>query len=231
VNAAATTLDVPSFEVTPTLVMAFKNFRYAGSTYFDIGSGLLPFSGMPSDVTSFQARAMLAADRVRVDAFNLGADPENGAMAPGEVAHLYNLSGYTHQMWNEARSQLLGMKAPMGALLGTLHPDVTVYGHFLRRYNRMLIRLEFEINPAHGRRLGPSLVAFRVQLAWRNCMVVQLEAGEREPIDPPDFGAGLAMVETHNNIRWLPSVTNVPMLLTLSAPFEPHRLSELRPLS
>jgi hypothetical protein len=30
VDAAAALLDVPSFEVTPTQVMAFENFRYAG---------------------------------------------------------------------------------------------------------------------------------------------------------------------------------------------------------
>jgi hypothetical protein len=64
VDSAATSLDVPSFEVTPTQVMDFKNFWYAGSSYFDIGSGLLPFSITPTDATSVQARAMLAADRV-----------------------------------------------------------------------------------------------------------------------------------------------------------------------
>jgi hypothetical protein len=132
VDAAAAALDVPSFEVTPTQVMAFKNFRYAGSSYFDIGSGLLPFSIAPSDATSVQARAMLAADRVRADAFDLGGDPESGAVAPGEVARLRNLSGYIPQTWNEALYQLLGIQALMGALLGHLHPAVTAYGRFLR---------------------------------------------------------------------------------------------------
>jgi hypothetical protein len=198
--------------------MAFKNFRYAGSTYFDIGSGLLPFSITPSDATSVQARAMLAADRVRAAASDLGADPDNGAVAPGEVAHLHNLSGYTSQTWNEARSQLLGMQALMGSLLGNGHPAVTDYGRFLQRYSRMLTRLEFEIDHAHGRRLGPSLMTFHVQLAWRNWMVVQLEAGETEAIDPPDFNTGLTMLETQNNLMWLPSITNVPMLLNLSVP-------------
>jgi hypothetical protein len=210
---------VPSFEVTPTQVMAFKNFRYAGSTYFDIGSGLLPFSMTPSDATSVQAWAMLAADRVRPDAFDLGADPENGAVAPrGGVARLRNLSDYTPQTWNEARSQLLGMQALMGALLDSGHPAVTAYGCFLRRYRRMLTRLEFEIEHAHGRRLGPSLMTFHVQLAWRNWMVAQLEAGETEAIDPPDFGTGLTILETQNNLMWLPSITNVPLLLNLSVP-------------
>jgi hypothetical protein len=95
VDSAATILDVPSFEVTPPQVMAFKNFRYTGSSYFDIGSGLLSFSITPTDATSVQAWAMLAADRVRADAFDLGDDPESGAVAPGEVSRLRNLSGYT----------------------------------------------------------------------------------------------------------------------------------------
>jgi hypothetical protein len=203
VDAAAAVLDVPSFQVTPTQVMAFKNFRYAGLTYFDIGNGLLPLSITPSDATSVQALAMLAADRVRADAFDLGADPENGAVAPGEVASLHNLSGHTPQTWNEASSQLLGMQALMEALLGNGHPTVTAYGRFLRRYSRMLTRIEFEIDHAHGRRLGPSIMTFHVQLDWRNWLVVQLEAGGTESIDPPDFGTGLTMLETQNNLMWL----------------------------
>jgi hypothetical protein len=110
------------------------------------------------------------------------------------------------------------MQALMGDLFGKGHPAVTAYGRFLRRYSRMLKRLEFEIDHAHGRRLGPSLVTFHVQLAWRNWMEAQLEAGETEAIDPPDLGTGLTMLETQNNLMWLPSITNVPMLLNLSVP-------------
>jgi hypothetical protein len=69
--------------------MAFKNFRCAGSNYFGIGSGLIPFIITPSDATSIQARVVLATDRVRADAFDLGVDPE--------VARLHNLSGYIPQ--------------------------------------------------------------------------------------------------------------------------------------
>jgi hypothetical protein len=156
-------------------------------------------------VTHTQTRAMLAADRVRAGAFDLGADPESGAVAPGEAARLRNLSGYIPQTWNEALSQLLGMQALMGALLGPAHPLVGAYGRFLWRYIRMRTRLEFEIDHAHGCRLGPSIMTFNVQLAWRNWMVVQLDSGETES-------------ETQNNLMWLPSVTNVPLLISLSPP-------------
>jgi hypothetical protein len=93
VEASCAALGVPVFEATPTQVMALKNFRLAGSTYFDIGLGLLPFSITPADATSAQARAMLVADRIRSDAFNTGADPESGTIGPGNVSRLRNLIG------------------------------------------------------------------------------------------------------------------------------------------
>jgi hypothetical protein len=120
------------------------------------------------------------------------------------------------QTWNEALSQLLGMQALTGAILGHLHPVVMVYGRFLRRYRRMLTRLEFEIDHAHGRRLGPAITTFHVKLAWRNWMVLQFDTGETDAIAPPEFGVGLTMLETQHNLMWIPSVTNVPLLLSLS---------------
>jgi hypothetical protein len=63
VDASSATLGVPSFEVTPTQVTSFKNFRFVGAAYHDIGTGLLPFSITPSLATSPHARAMLEADR------------------------------------------------------------------------------------------------------------------------------------------------------------------------
>jgi hypothetical protein len=52
VDASFASQGIPPFEVTPTQVMAFKNFRFVGSSYFNIGSGLLPFSITPADAAS-----------------------------------------------------------------------------------------------------------------------------------------------------------------------------------
>jgi hypothetical protein len=59
-------------------------------------------------------------------------------------------------------------------------------------------------------------MTFHVQLVWRNWMVLQIDTGETGTINPPDFGMGLTMLETQNNLMWLPSVTNVPLLISLS---------------
>jgi hypothetical protein len=185
VESSCTVLRVPAFEVTPTQVTALKNFRLAGSTYFDIGSDLLPFSITPADATSAPARAMLAADRVRADAFDIGADPESGSIGPGEVSRLRNLSGYLPQGWTEARSQLRSARGMMGALMGNLHPVVLAYGRFLQLYERLETRLESELDHAYGRRLGPSLMVFHVQLNIRNWISCQLDVAETECLSPP----------------------------------------------
>jgi hypothetical protein len=132
VESFCTVLRVPAFEVTPTQVMALNNFRLAGSTYFDIGSGLLPFSITLADATSAPARAMLVADRVRADAFAIGADPESGPIGPGEVSWMRNLSVYLPQGWTEARTQLRSARGMLGALVGNSHPVVLAYGCFLQ---------------------------------------------------------------------------------------------------
>jgi hypothetical protein len=129
-EAACASLSEPHFEVTPTHVMAFKNFRFAPSAYFDIGTGLLPFSITPGDGTSPQARTMLAANRVRADAFDLGADPESGAVAPGDVIRLRNMIGYVPATWSEASAQLHRTRGLMVAILGMGHPDIAAYGRF-----------------------------------------------------------------------------------------------------
>jgi hypothetical protein len=154
---------------------------------------------------------MLAADRVRADAFDLGGDPESGAIAPGEVSRLRNLSGYIPISWMEARSQLHSIAGLMGALMGTTHPTILAYGRFLRQYDRLFTRLESEIDQVYGRRLGPSLVTFHVQLAWRNWLVVQPDANETVRLDPPAFTQGLNMMEVQNNLMWLPTINNVPL--------------------
>jgi hypothetical protein len=106
VEASCDVLSVPAFEVTLIQMMALKNYRLAGSTYFDICSGLLPFNITPADATSSQTRAMFVADRIWGSAFDLGTNPESAVIGPIEVALLRNLSGYIPPGLTEARTQI-----------------------------------------------------------------------------------------------------------------------------
>jgi hypothetical protein len=137
--------------------MALKNFRLAGSTYFDIGPGLLlPFRITPADATSAQARAMLVADRIRSNAFDIGADPESGSIGPGEVSRLRNLSGYIPKDGLRRAPSFEVRGGCWRPCWGGSHPVVLAYGRFLSLYERLETRLESELDHAHGRRLGPA---------------------------------------------------------------------------
>jgi hypothetical protein len=158
--------------------MVLKIFRLARSTYFDIGSGILPFNITPADAASSQARSMLVADQIRANAFGLGADPESGAIGPSEVARLRNLSVYIPQGWMEAHTQLQSTQVMTGALMGNAHPVVLAYGRFFRLYECLETRLESELDFAYGHSLGPSLMVFHVQLAIQNWLACQLDLAE-----------------------------------------------------
>jgi hypothetical protein len=128
------------------------------------------------------------------------------------------MSGYVPATWSEASAQLHCTRGLMGAILGVGHPAIAAYGRFLLKYTRMINRLESEIDQVHGRRLGPDLVTFHVQLVWRNWLATQLETGETGLVDVPAFSQGMDMLEVQNNLMWLPTVTNVPILLALRTP-------------
>jgi hypothetical protein len=185
VDVACATLSLPSFQVSPAHGMAFKNLQFAGGHYFDIGTGLLPFSITPADAQSSVARVMLAADQGRADAFDLGADPETSAIAPGDVPRLRNLQGYLPHGWIEAGSQLRSACGLLGALLGLVHPVVRAYLRFLTKYGRLQTRLSLELDHEFGAWLGPPLFNFHVQLAVINWLVMQMDSVESDTIDPP----------------------------------------------
>jgi hypothetical protein len=100
-------------------------------------------------------------------------------------------------------------------LVGNSHPGVVACGRFLHMYENLEMWLESELDHACGRRLGPALVVFHVQLALHNWMICQLDVAKMEQIDAPDFCQDLHILEVQKNLMWLPAITNVPALLDL----------------
>jgi hypothetical protein len=103
----------------------------------------------------------------------------------------------------------------LGELLGHTHPVILAYGRFMRVCDRMEPQLESELDHVYGRRLRLALVVFNVQLSLHNWYKLQLDFQERGTIEPPDVCQGMHMLKVQNNLRWLPTVMNVPNLLAL----------------
>jgi hypothetical protein len=84
--------------------------------------------------------------------------------------------------------------------MGNTHLVVLAYGQFLRVYERLETFLESELDHAYGRRLGPALMVFHVQLVIHNWMVCRLDVAEMECLSPPNFCQGLYILQVQRNL-------------------------------
>jgi hypothetical protein len=185
VDVVCATLHLTTFQISPAHVISFKNLQFTGGQYFNIGTGLLASSITPADAQSTSARAMLAVDQGRADAFNPSADPEASAITPSDVPRLRNLSGYLPHGWIEAGLQLCNACGMLAALLGPQHPVIRAYLRFLTKYGRLQTQFSLELDQEFGALLGPPLFSFHVQLAIHNWLVLKMDSMERNRITPP----------------------------------------------
>jgi hypothetical protein len=161
---------------------------------------------------------MLSEDRARAETFDMSGEGANGSLTTSDANRLRNNKGYVVADWMEARAQARSYAALVGPLLGTGHHCVLNYNGYLSRLDEMESRLRWELDSTHGQRLGPPLMVFHTQLIWRSWFVKQLSTGQTRVIAAPDFCHGLDTFDMHNNLSWLPSVSNVPALQALTSP-------------
>jgi hypothetical protein len=216
VDLAARALGVQPFKITPLQILALKTFDFIGDGYSEIGTGLLPFSVTPQDATSAPACRMLSEDRARAETFDMSGEAANGALTTSDANRLRNNKGYVVADWMEARAQARSYAALVGALLGVGHHCVLNYQDYLSRLDELESRLRWEFDSTHGQCLGPPLMVFHVQLNWRAWFVKQLATGQTRVIAAPNFCHGLDAFDMHNNLSWLLSVANIPVLQALA---------------
>jgi hypothetical protein len=216
VDLAARALVVKPFKVAPSQILALKTFDFVGDGYAEIGTGLLPFSVTHPDATLASARRMLSEDRARAETFDMSGEGANGAFTTSDANCLQNNKGYIVADWMEAHAQARSYATIVGALLGTGHHCVLNYNAYLSRLDEMESRLRWELDSTHGQRLGSPLMVFHTQLIWRSWFVKQLATGQTRVIAAPNFCHGMDVFDMHNNLSWLPSVSNVPALQALT---------------
>jgi hypothetical protein len=86
---------------------------------------------------------------------------------------------------------------------------------FLWVYDRIFTRLEGELDVAYGQRLDPCLVSFHVQLMVQNWLTTQLDVRDSGFFPASNFCMGFNVLQSHNNLSWLPTVTSIHALLAL----------------
>jgi hypothetical protein len=200
------TFDVPPFKVSPT-------FDFAGLSMSEMGTGVMPLSIIPPEVTSLAASCALANNHAQAETYDLSG--ESTALSTADTQRLRNKKGYLPANWMEAPTQLRCTLALLGALCGDEHAITAAWRSMIRQYERVEARIIHEMYTEVGARLGPHLFVFHLQLISRNWFADQTRKGQASIIPAPDFGYYLKLFDRQNNLSWLPSVMNIPTLFTL----------------
>jgi hypothetical protein len=89
------------------------------------------------------------------------------------------------------------------------------WGAMLRSLERVESRLQHQLDLKYGVRLAPGLFVFHLQLILRDWFEEHTRTGQHRAVPPPDFAEHIRTFERQNNLRWMPSVSNVPALHAL----------------
>jgi hypothetical protein len=206
---------VLSFKVTPSQSIALKTFYFCGLSVGEVGTGVLPPSIIPPEATSTAAVRATASNHANAEIYDISGDPSGGALSTVDTQRLRNQKGYIPDNWGEARVQLRCNLGLIGALCGDGHGVTVTWGAMLRRFERVESRLQHQLDLEYRVRLNPGLFVFHLQLIFRDWFEEQTRTGQQRLVPPPDFAEHIHTFERQNNLRWVPSVSNVPALHAL----------------
>lgn len=200
---------------SPSHVLDLDQWDYIGTGMDAVGTGLLPFSIVPPDAPSKQAKK----DQSRQ--YDLSGEGVAGAISATDAKRLYNPKGYVACEWSEADVQLELYGVMLGALLGTLHMVTRHHLLAYRYYTRIRTRLQAAMNRGYGPALAPPLLVLHFQLIYRSWFEEQFVFQMNDNPDP-DVTSGLQSFMRSNRLDWVPGYESIPCLAALAvAPAQP----------
>lgn len=213
-DLAAKELKLNRLPASPSHVLDLDQWDYVGPSMDAIGTGLLPFSIVPPDAPSKQARQALRDDAERSRQYDMSGEAVAGAISAADAKKLYNAKGYIPCEWAEADIQLELYGVMLGALLGCRHAVTRNRVAAYLYYVHLRTRLQASMNRKFGTNLAPALLVFHFQLHYRSWFQ---ERFIYESVDnpDPDVVTGLQQFSRSNTLAWLPGYEDVPCLVAL----------------
>jgi hypothetical protein len=141
-----------------------KTFDFIGLSSREVGTGVLPFGIIPSEVTSLSASRALVNNNAQDDMYDLSGEPTTGDLSMGDTQWLHNQKGYLPVNWMETRMQIRCTLVLLGARYLDEHDVPAVWLSMLHQYERVNVQLQHEIDTEVGALLGPALFVFHLQL-------------------------------------------------------------------
>lgn len=214
-DLAADELKLSRLPASPSHVLDLDQWDFIGTSMDAIGTGLLPFSIVPPDAPSKQARKALVEDTERGRQYDMSGEGVAGAISAGDAKLLYNAKGYVASDWTEADIQLELYGVMLGALLGTRHIITRSHLAAYRYYTRIRTRLQVSMNRKFGAALAPPLLVLHFQLQYRGWFDERFNY-QMEDNAEPDVATGLQLFIRANRLDWLPGHEDIPCLASLA---------------
>lgn len=214
-DLAADELQLNRLPASPSHVLDLDQWDFTGSSMDAVGTGLLPFSIVPPDASSRQAKKALLEDSERGRQYDMSGEAVAGAISAGDAKKLYNAKGYVASDWAEAEIQLELYGVMLGTLLGTKHAVTRLHILAYRTYLRCRTRLQASMNRKYGVALAPPLLVFHFQLNYRSWFDERFTAKIVDSPEP-DVAGGFQLFNRSNRLDWLPGYEDIPCLASLA---------------
>jgi hypothetical protein len=187
VDHSAEFFDVLPSKLSTSQVISLKNFDFAGLSMSEVGTGVLPLSIIPPELTSLADARVLATNHAQAETYDSSGKPSLGALPTSDTQRLRNQKGYLPFSWMEAHCQIQCTLGLLGALCGDGHVVPIAWHIMLLQYERVEARLQHDIDTEVCAHLGPLLFVFHLQLILSDWFVDQTQMDHCTSITAPDF--------------------------------------------
>ena len=219
VDLAANELGVPPPLVTVQHTTTVTNWLFSGSTEFNLGGGLLPFTVTPPGAVSINAMGRHEQDHEDTADYTLVMGT-NSSMTAADARSLRGNNTYVPMDMEEAESMLESYTALLGATLGVNHPNVISHQRSLKEYRSVRPHLKKILSDRLGPRLASATIVYYYHVKHRYWFKRQWDIAVTQTLPPPDLSHAFKTFAEGYNLSWLPNTDHVDVLSKLARPKE-----------
>lgn len=223
-DLTAEELNLDRLPASASHVLDLDQWDFVGSSMDAVGTGLLPFSIIPPDAPSKQAKKALLEDAERGRQYDMSGEAVAGAISATDAKKLYNAKGYVPTDWAEADIQLELYGVMLGTVLGTKHAVTKNHLLAYRAYLRCRTRLQASMNRKYGPGLAPALLVLHFQLHYRSWFQDRF-VFQTVDSPEPDVATGFQLFNRSNQLNWLPNYDDIPCIAALAPAPHPAPVS------
>jgi hypothetical protein len=107
------------------------------------------------------------------------------------------------------------MQSMLGMIAGVDHEVTKSVKSFNRLFDKLETRLRHSMERSFGPRLAPAMIVLYMHMKLYYWFEAQLDVSETARVEAPNLNEGLRRFQVTNNLDWLPSPEDIPVISAL----------------